>query len=379
MVRTSISSKMFLGFLLVIFLNVLFVVVVSRFSDLYNIARTLGWQNEVKNGLLRIGAAHASQRTNLVVLDKLGRRESLQLITETSAVILEHLDSLESHINAIRAADTVVAANASTWEISRQVELLRQSVGLHLRADLDKYHSQVTQFAALRGSDGAAQRDTAAARQLRLQAGATSDSLLSRLRLAEHTIDELTRLRLSDIAARIAGARRTTMFILAGMSVFALVFAAFFSRAITDSLRRLKAATARVARGDFAIDAGGYPDDEIGELADAFTSMARDLKVAQEELVRSKRMAAIGEIVASVNHEINNPLMVVAGNAQLLEMGLDDRPEDQQRAHTIVEEAERISLVTRRLRDIRNPVVEQYASGDQQMIDLARSGREQDP
>jgi nitrogen fixation/metabolism regulation signal transduction histidine kinase len=376
MTRTSISLKLFLGFLLVIFLNVLFVVVVARFSDLYFIARTLGWQNNVKNGLLRISAMHTSQRTNFVILDKLGRRESIGNIQQTGESIVQYMDTLDREIQAIRSVDTAISANQGTWQISHQVEALRQAVSLDLRADTDRYHSLVLAFSDLRDPQTNLLSDTAAARALRNDVGAASDTLLARLRNAERMVDDLTRLRLDDISNRIASARRTTTFMLGGMTLFALLFAVIFSRAITTSLRRLKDATAKVARGDFAIDSKGYPEDEIGELAEAFAGMARDLRVAQEELVRSKRLAAMGEIIASVNHEINNPLMVVAGNAQLLEMSLADRPEDQQRARAIVEESERISQVTRKLRELRNPVVEQYAAGDQQMINLEKSTRE---
>ena len=63
------------------------------------------------------------------------------------------------------------------------------------------------------------------------------------------------------------------------------------------------------------MDPTGYPSDEIGDVATAFFEMSIDLKNTQEELIKSKRLATIGEIVASVNHEINNPLMIISGNA----------------------------------------------------------------
>ena len=70
--------------------------------------------------------------------------------------------------------------------------------------------------------------------------------------------------------------------------------------------------------------------------------------------------------------------MLFRSNAQLLEMGLADRPEDQVRAKTIIEETDRISTVTRKLRDIRTTVVEDYSSSGEQMIDIDKSAREKD-
>src|SRR3989454_12718266 len=43
-----------------------------------------------------------------------------------------------------------------------------------------------------------------------------------------------------------------------------------------------------------------------------------ELQATQESLLESAKLAAIGELAASVAHEINNPLMVIRGNSNLL-------------------------------------------------------------
>jgi nitrogen fixation/metabolism regulation signal transduction histidine kinase len=165
-----------------------------------------------------------------------------------------------------------------------------------------------------------------------------------------------------------------TIIILVIVILVALGFALFFSRALTNSLRRLKESASVIGKGDFSFDTSGYPTDEIGDLASAFHDMAADLKKTQEELVKSKRLAAIGEVVASVNHEINNPLMIISGNAQFLEMSMKDYPDEmKERVKVILEETDRISAVTRKMRDIKNPIVEEYTSSGEQMINLDKS------
>ena len=103
--------------------------------------------------------------------------------------------------------------------------------------------------------------------------------------------------------------------------------------------------------------------------------MAVNLRKNQEELVKSKRLAAIGEIVASVNHEMNNPLMIISGNAQFLEMTLmEEYPAAmQERVRAILHETERISTITKKLREIKNPVAGEYGHSDRGMIDLDKS------
>lgn len=369
--KTSISSKLFLGFLLVIFLNVLFVVVVSRFADLYGISRMLGWQNDIKNSLLKISSAHASQRTNIVLLDKLKREESYGLLKTGVSTIRAQVDSVEHTLTALHGVDTAIAENQNTWRLHSSRAKLQGIIAGRLTQALTTYEVLIDTLAGRRLTGEPGLRP--APDSLGALIAAASDSLVAALRASERRVDDLTRLRLADIGDRVDNGRTVTMFILAGMSAFALVFAFVFSRMITTALRRLKESALRIGKGELRFNESGYPEDEIGDLARAFARMARDLREAQDELVRSKRLAAIGQIVASVNHEINNPLMIISGNAQLLEMALADRPDDLARVRSIIEEADRISAVTRKLRDIRNPIVESYSSSGEEMINIEKS------
>jgi hypothetical protein len=66
--------------------------------------------------------------------------------------------------------------------------------------------------------------------------------------------------------------------------------------------------------------------------------------------------------------------MIISGNAQFLEMSMAKYPaEMRERVQTILEETERISSVTRKLREIKNPVVEDYTASGEQMINLDKS------
>jgi signal transduction histidine kinase len=202
----------------------------------------------------------------------------------------------------------------------------------------------------------------------------TDKALARALRTTDSLIDEQTKIVIKDTERRISDIKQMTTVILFIVILVASGFALFFSRVITNSLRRLKESASLIGRGNFTFDPSGYPMDEIGDLATAFHEMAVDLKTTQEELVKSKRLAAIGEVVASVNHEINNPLMIISGNAQFLEMSMKDFPEEmKERVRVILEETERISDVTKKLREIRNPVAEDYTSSGEQMINLDRS------
>ena len=71
-----------------------------------------------------------------------------------------------------------------------------------------------------------------------------------------------------------------------------------------------------------------------------------DLRKTQEQLLQSEKMSAVGQLIAGVAHELNNPLTAILGYAQLLESeGLSERPADfvsklfkqAQRTHRVVQ------------------------------------------
>ena len=68
-----------------------------------------------------------------------------------------------------------------------------------------------------------------------------------------------------------------------------------------------------------------------GELDAKVVERTRDLAASnaalqqvQRQLVKSEKLAAIGQIAASVAHEINNPIAVIQGNLDLMREALGD-------------------------------------------------------
>ncbi len=60
-----------------------------------------------------------------------------------------------------------------------------------------------------------------------------------------------------------------------------------------------------------------------------------ELREANEQLQRSKRLAALGEMAAGIAHEVRNPLGSIRLYAQMLEQDLTDRPPERQIAGKI--------------------------------------------
>lgn len=115
------------------------------------------------------------------------------------------------------------------------------------------------------------------------------------------------------------------------------------SRRIAEPIIAVAAAARRLAEGDLEQHIAFTGEGEVGALARSFNSMARqvsglihslhckeeslqkaydELVVTQDQLVRSERMAAIGELVACIAHEMRNPLSSVKLNLQIMETDL---------------------------------------------------------
>ncbi|HWW03219.1 MAG TPA: ATP-binding protein [Candidatus Acidoferrum sp.] len=103
-------------------------------------------------------------------------------------------------------------------------------------------------------------------------------------------------------------------------------------RKVTEPLRQLQASAEAVGRGDYSHHVEVSSNDECGELARVFNRMTdrvkrsrgelertvTTLKATQAQLVQSEKLSGIGEFVAGVAHELNNPLTSVMGFSELL-------------------------------------------------------------
>jgi signal transduction histidine kinase len=146
-----------------------------------------------------------------------------------------------------------------------------------------------------------------------------------------------------DVAvARTRAVGRRSFTILAFGLIGWLLVAVTLSKRLSSSVQSLDGAAQRIAAGDFTpIDEKRMPSRELQELQQAFVEMLHrfnetkaeldrhlgeerrirhELESLQRQVIRQERLAAVGQLVSGVAHEINNPLQAILGFAELLQM-----------------------------------------------------------
>jgi signal transduction histidine kinase/ActR/RegA family two-component response regulator len=122
----------------------------------------------------------------------------------------------------------------------------------------------------------------------------------------------------------------------------------FMLRSFTRPIEVLTVAARRIADGDLS---GGFTldrSDEIGVLSKTLDDMKTKLRSSYDRLLNSEKMALMGQVVAGIAHELNNPLTIVIGNIQLMMMR-DMNEKNLQSLTRIKDGAERATKIVKNL------------------------------
>jgi two-component system, NtrC family, sensor kinase len=148
----------------------------------------------------------------------------------------------------------------------------------------------------------------------------------------------------------------------------------FTQKLVNRPVRELLAHTKMLSRGELDGQVPSFANDELGELAESFNDMTLNLKRAraelegwgktleqmvqertqeltqiQAQLIRSEKLASLGEVVAGIAHEINNPLTGILVFSSLIHSNprLDETLKND--IETVIRETKRCASIVKGL------------------------------
>jgi signal transduction histidine kinase len=143
-------------------------------------------------------------------------------------------------------------------------------------------------------------------------------------------------------------------------------------------IHTLVGATQAFANGDLSKRVELTSEDEIGQLSSAFNMMAQrvqddiqkinlekkrvqefsyeleaansELKKTQAELIQAAKMVGMGQLGASIAHELNQPLLAIGIFAERCLKGLDPQRKEYQNVEKIITQVDRMTKITNNIR-----------------------------
>ncbi len=168
-----------------------------------------------------------------------------------------------------------------------------------------------------------------------------------------------------------------------GVMILAAVLSLRWARAIFHPLERMEATMQCVEGGDLAARVGEVAStDEIGRLAQHLDELlatidsktkqlthwnaeldakvaerTQELQDAQRQLVQAEKLATVGQLTASIAHEVNNPIAVIQGNLDLLRelLGPEGAARVAPELKLVDAQIERMRLIVTRLLQFARP------------------------
>ena len=110
-----------------------------------------------------------------------------------------------------------------------------------------------------------------------------------------------------------------------------------FSEWFTKPLRALSGAARQVAQGNYAVHVDSVRNDELGDLAQEFNHMAKEVQHASQ----MQR-----DLLANVSHDLRTPLTLIKGYAETVrDLTGDDKKHRDEQMNIIVDETDRLTAL----------------------------------
>ena len=158
--------------------------------------------------------------------------------------------------------------------------------------------------------------------------------------------------------------------------VLVMVGIYLLSRILVKPIHKLLKMTEEYKEGDMIPSLGEASRNEIGQLSHSLNIMLKrleenkkelkahisslenankELQQAQNEIIRSEKLASVGRLAAGIAHEIGNPIGIILGYLELINRNESTEEEKKDFVNRIESEITRINQIIRHLLDFSRP------------------------
>jgi two-component system, NtrC family, nitrogen regulation sensor histidine kinase NtrY len=172
-----------------------------------------------------------------------------------------------------------------------------------------------------------------------------------------------------DLIQMLTFIRSLALLVGGGVIVLGLILGWWISARVTRPIEQLAAGARDVAAGHWEARVEIHSRDEIGQLAEAFNDMTRQLAEQRERLVQTERVAAWRELARRLAHELKNPLFPLQLTVENLQRARAQSPEqfDEiffESAATLQAELENLKTIVSRFSDFARMPPPEFESVD---------------
>jgi signal transduction histidine kinase len=313
-------------------------------------------------GAARDLAARIGDDSNLTLDPDLDSYYIQSIVVGKIPALLSEIGELQSQLEmpaAAQSAPEILAVRALVLDgtirsslegIERDLRAsYRGNSGAHLRQVLDAdLKSMVAAYTTYLDTVKAKLDGAADASALRRSYLAAVDSAINTWAVSLVELKRLLDARLSNLLSKL----RSSLLLNGLLVALSLAFALMTGRHIVRPLLKLERFADEVGQTkDYKLRTDYESRDEIGRLASAFNVMLEELAAGRErevadaakaaamqtELTRVARITTMGEMAASIAHEINQPLAAIVNNANASLRWLDKNPPNVERARSVLD------------------------------------------
>src|SRR4030042_4655623 len=182
---------------------------------------------------------------------------------------------------------------------------------------------------------------------------------------------------IGDLMMNLLELKRIILITIVLDAIVLIIFGSILlSRVLVKPIKDLVRLTQKISAGDFSQKIEETSRNEIGQLIGSFNRMIerlkenqeslenyleslestnKKLKQAQEELIRTKKLASIGRFAAGAAHEVGNPLGSILGYTNILAREEATREGAQDYLKRSEKEIERINRIVKELLNFARP------------------------